>query len=125
MAEDRRELRFAVVREVTTSLVHFDATDVRRIDRSVTSLEQFLLDELFERRADGRALREPQAESRPDFVGNRKQSQLLSEHSVVAFPGFIDLLNVIVEIFLAEPRGAIQPLKLFVICVTFPVRTSD
>src|SRR5688572_369342 len=44
---------------------------------------------------------------------------------MVALLGLVHLLDVLVEVFLAEPSGAVQPLKLLVVRVSLPVRAGN
>ena len=109
--EDGRELRVAVVGEVTAGLVHFDPPDMGRVDRGVAAGDQFVLDELFQGAADHRPLGEPEGQSLPDVVADVEQLVLLAQHPVVAAFRLFHLRQVGIEIFLAEERGAVQPLQ--------------
>ena len=121
MTEDRRELAVAVVREVTAGLIHFDPTDVRRVDRLIAACDQLLLDEVFEDRTDGRSLGQPEAQPLTHLLADREQVELLPQHTMIAPLGLVDLIEISVQILLRKPRGPVQPLQLFAGRISLPV----
>ena len=125
MSEDGSELRVAVIGEMSARLVHFHPADVRRVNGLIPATEQFLLDELFEQRANGRSLGHPQTEALAHVVGDCEQPELFAEDAVIAALGFLDLHQVSGQIFFLKEGRPIQSLKLAIGGVSLPVRAGD
>ena len=53
----------------------------------------------------------PQHQSGPDDVADREEIELLPDDAVVALPRFLEAVEVRLEVFLLEPRGAVDPLE--------------
>ena len=91
----------------------------------VAAAEEFGFDEFFERRADGSAFGEPEAESLADVVGDAEQAQSLAEHAVIAFAGFFELFEPGFQVFTIEVGGAVEPLQSGSGGVSFPEGGGD
>ncbi len=50
-----------------------------------------------------------------------EQVELLADLAVVALLRFFQLVQVLVKIFFGKPGRAVNPLKLFVLLVAFPI----
>ena len=57
----------------------------------------------------------------PTCVVDGEQAQLRAEHAVVALLGFVELLQVLVELLLVEERGAVDALEAVGVDVAVPV----
>ena len=62
---------------------------------------------------------------RPGEFLNAEEIQLLAELAVIALLRFFELVQVLVEFLLCEPRGAVDALQLLVLLVAFPVGAGD
>ena len=56
---------------------------------------------------------------------NAKEVELLAELAVVAFLGFFELGQIVVQLLLGEKRSAVDALQLRVLFVAFPVGAGD
>ena len=67
----------------------------------------------------------PEDQPRPGQLLNGKQVKLLAQHAMVALLRFFDLVQIAVEIFLAEKRSSVNALQLRVLLVSQPVSPGD
>src|SRR5881227_1239140 len=67
----------------------------------------------------------PEDQPRPGQLLNGKQVKLLAQHAMVALLRFFDLVQIGVEIFLAEKRSSVNALQLRVLLVSQPVSPGD
>ena len=67
----------------------------------------------------------PKNQPRPGQLLNGKQVKLLAQHAMVALLRFFDLVQIAVEIFLAEKRSSVDALQLRVLLVSQPVSPGD
>src|SRR5262249_53031815 len=74
---------------------------------------------------DGSPLRHPQDEAAADLLADGEQLELLAEQAVVALLGLFELVQVAVEVLLAEEGGAIEALELLAVGVVLPVSAGD
>ena len=121
----RRKLGVAVVGEVAAGAIQLQPADVRRVHRLIAALEQFVLDEGLQQAAHDRPLRHPQDQAAADRLADGEQLELLAEHAVVALLRLFDLVQVGVEVLLAEEGGAVEALELLAAGVVLPVGAGD
>ena len=112
LLEDGCELRVAVIRKVTAGLIHFDAADVRGVDRLIAALHKLAADEPFQFAANDRPFGHPQNQARADERADGEQVELFAQQAMVSFLRLFDLGEVGFEVFLVEERGGIEPLQL-------------
>src|SRR5690242_21794374 len=98
------------------------ARDVGRAHVQVAARELLVDDEPLELATDGRAVGEPQRESRTDAVVDSEQLEVLAELLVVPLLGVLEELQVIVELLLRLPGGAVDSRQLRLLLVASPVR---
>ena len=67
----------------------------------------------------------PEDQARSGELLNREQVELLAQHAVVALLGFLEPVQVLIEVLLAEERGAVDALQLRILLVTQPVRAGE
>src|SRR3989441_11846790 len=67
----------------------------------------------------------PKNQPRPGQLLNGKQVKLLAQHAMVALLRFFDLVQIAVEIFLAEKGSSVNALQLRVLLVSQPVSPGD
>ena len=118
-------LSVPVLREMPARSVQLQPPDMRRVDRLITPFKQLVLDEVLQDAADCRAFRHPENQAAADYRTNREQLQLFAENAVVAFLRFLQLLQVGVEVLLAEERSTVEALELPPAGVVFPVGPGD
>src|SRR5260370_9645330 len=114
-------LGVAVERKMAADAVQCQPADVRSVNRLVTALDQFFFDEGFEDAAYGSAFGHPQNQAAAGQLTDGKQLELLAQDAVIAFLGFLLLMQVGVTILLAEKRCAVQSLRLLAARIVFPV----
>ena len=121
----RREHVFRIKISVAGSLPQIAPHHVRGIDQRVAALQIRVAHPVFQLFADDAALRMEKNQTRPGQFLNAEQIQFLPQFAVVAFLRFLQLVEVFVEVFLREPRSAVNALQLFVFLVAFPVSARD
>ena len=67
----------------------------------------------------------PEDQARPGFVLNAEKIELLAEPAMVAALGFLELVQVFVELFLIDEARAVDPLHLRIAFLSFPVGARD
>ena len=70
-------------------------------------------------------LRHPQDQAAADQLADGEQLELLAEHAMVAFLRLFQLVQIGVEVLLAEERGGVEPLQLLAAGVVLPVGAGD
>ena len=121
--EQRRKLAIAIIRKMTTSFVQLNATQMRAEYRLIATAKQFLPQKIFQQHANSCALGQPQTQALTHFGTDLKKPQFLPQDSMIAASSFFQLIEVRLLILRAEPRCAIQPLKLLSFCISFPIGT--
>src|SRR5665213_1104357 len=112
MGIHRRILRISIVREVAASAIKLQPADVRRVDRLIAALYQFVLDERLQQTAHNRPARHPQDQTAAGRVANGEQLELFAQNAVVALLRLLDLMQMSVEFLLAEEGRGVEALKL-------------
>ena len=102
-------------------LVQMDVADDRRVDRLIAAADQLAVEEVLQFAADDRPLGQPEDQARADRRVDHEQFELLAQHAVVAALGLFDLLQVVVQVLLAEEGGAVEPLQLLARGVALPI----
>src|SRR5438128_11098246 len=121
----RREHRIAVILFVTAQLPKLAFGNVRRVNKTVIALDQFLAQIVIHLLADDAAFRMPENQTMTVTFLDRKEIQLAPEPSVIALLGFLALFEPRIQFFLSKERRPIDALNLRPLSVTFPVRTSE
>ncbi len=110
---------------VPGDLPQVHAHHVRRIDERIPATQVLVAHPVLHRLADDAALGMPENQPRPGQFLDGEQVELLAQYAVVALLRLLDLLQVLVEVFLAEERGAVDALELRVLLVAQPVGAGD
>ena len=121
----RREHVLRVETGVARGLPQVEARHVRRVDQRVAALQILVAHPVFELLADDAALGMEEDQPGPGQFLNAEQVQLLAQLAVVALLGLFELLEVLVQVLLAEEGGAVDALQLLVVLVALPVGAGD
>ena len=97
--------------------------DVRRGHQSVAPLHELVAQPVLHDPANRAALGVPEDQARTGLFLDAEQVQLLAELAVVALLGFLEPVQVRLQILLVEERGAIDTLQALAMLVALPVRT--
>ena len=109
-----REHVFAVVVPVTGRLVGVEVHQDRGVDVFV-AIANFLVDHVtFDRPANRGPLWHPVRQPGTDLWINEEQVELVPDHPVVTFAGFLAGLQVGFQVFLLEEDGPVNPLEHWV-----------
>ena len=109
-----REHVVPVVFPVTRSLVGVQVHQHWGVDVFVT-IGNFPVDNVtFNRPANSSTLRHPVWQSSTDLWINEEEVELVTNHPVVVFTGFLALLHVFVQGFLVEEDGPVNSLEHWV-----------
>ena len=101
------------------------AHDVRREDHVIAAANALFAHPVFHDLADEAALGVPEDEAGAGDFLDAEQIELLAEHAVVARLDLFKVLEVGVEVFLREERGAVDALQLLILLVAQPVGAGD
>ena len=123
--DNRRELGILVVREVPRGAVQIKLADVRREDLVVALLGQMFADEGLQLLTNNRALGRPKDKALTDRFVDVKQREVFAEFAVVAFLGFLQLGEVVLQLFFAWESGSVNALDLFFVLIAFQVGTCN
>ncbi len=110
---------------VPAGLPEIEARHMRGVDQGVSALQIFVAHPVFELLADDSALGMEEDQARAGQFLNAEQVQLFAQFAVVALLGLFQLLEVIVQVLLAEEGGAVDALQLLVMLVALPVSAGD
>ena len=120
----RRELVLGVQRQVPGAQEQLLTRHVGRVHQLIAALENHVLDEASQLEVEHRPLGVPQNQSRADVLLNRKQIELLAQHTMVALLGLLEPAQVAVEVILGEPGRAVDALQHLAALVAAPVRAG-
>ena len=101
------------------------ARNVGRVHQGVAALQIFVAHPVLHFFADDAALGVPEDQPRARQFLNGEQIELLSQRTMIALFGLVDLLQVVVEIFLREKRSSIDALQLRILLIAQPVGSGD
>ena len=87
----------------------------------LVALARVVLHEL----ADEAALGVEDGEARADLVREAEQVELDAELAVIALGGLLEAVQVLLEVRLRRPRGAVDALELRALLVAAPVGAGD
>src|SRR5262249_25329144 len=110
---------------VSAGLPEVHAKDVRRIHQRVSALKVLIAHPVFHLLADDAALRMPEDQSGAGEFLDAEEIQLLAKHAMVALFGLFNGMQVLLKIFSAEERSAVDALELRVLFVAQPVSAGD
>src|SRR6266851_75861 len=99
--------------------------DVRRINHLVTATDTFFAHPIFHGLTDQPALRMPEDQPRARDLLNRKQVELLAQHTMVARLDLLQPLEVSIQILRIEERRPIDSLQLLVLLIAQPVSPGN
>ena len=111
-AFDGRILAVLIVRKMAGDLVELHMPDVRRENRGITALEQFLLHQVAQLGADDSALRHPKNKARTDQRRNGEQPHLFADLAMVPFAGFFLRLEPFIELSFVPEGSPVNALEL-------------
>ena len=114
-----------VVAFVSRGVEELPPSHVRRINERISAPEVLFAHPVFHLLADDPTLRVPENESRPGQFLDRKQVQLLSQHTMIALFGLFDLVQIIVKVFLGKKRSPVNPLQLLIFFIPQPISPGD
>ena len=120
----RRELVLGVQRQVPGAQEQLLTRHVGRVHQLIAALENHVLDEASQLEVEHRPLGVPQNQSRADVLLNRKQVELLAQHTMIALLGLLEPAQVAVEVILGEPGRAVDALQHLAALVAAPVRAG-
>src|SRR5712691_639884 len=98
---------------------------MRRDNVAVAAPELLIDDPAFELSPDGCAVRQPDHLAYSDPFVQREKLQLLPQLLVIALLRLFEELEVVVELLLGRPRGAVDPGELRHLLIATPVGTGD
>ncbi len=117
----RREHAVRVVRQMPGDLEEPLLGDVRRVDEVVAGLLVPPARVVLHHLADDAALGVEDGEPGAELLGDGEEVQFGAELAVVALLGLGEELQVLLELVLGGPRGAVDPLELRVLLAAAPV----
>ena len=121
MRIERRELAVGVIRKMARGLVQLDRGRYAACRPAGSRLQQLAVEEVLQLAADDGPLGQPEDQPGADHRVDGEQFQLLAQHAMVAAFGLFDLGEIGVQVLLAEPGGAVEPLQLLPLGVAFPI----
>src|SRR5450759_801757 len=120
-----RKHRFVEELPVTAGAIEIQLGDVRSDDVAIAALQLFIDDPPLELAPDGGPVREPDDLADTDALVEGEEFQLSAELLVVALLGFLEELEVIVQLPLCLPCGAVDAGQLRLLLIAAPVRSRD
>ena len=111
--------------EVARGLPQPGLADMRRVEKLIAVLQVLRAPEVLDCQPDPGTLWMPVDETRPGFLVDGVQVELLSEPPVVPLLDLLQLLQVALEIRLGSPRRAVDPLEHLVLLIPTPVCPCD
>src|SRR4051794_34353874 len=115
----------AVVSEVARLLEQLLARHVGRVNRLVSTPPNLALDQIFQDLADDGALWVKERKARADQLVEREQVELLAQRAVIPLLGFLEPIEVFLEILLGREGGSVNALELRIALVAAPVGTGE
>ena len=109
---------------MAAGLPELAASDVRRVEQIVTVREVFLAPEGLDDVADVGSFGVPEDEAGADHFGDAEEVEFLSEAAMVALLGFLDPLQISLQLLLVRERRAVDALEHRVLLVAAVVRTG-
>jgi hypothetical protein len=122
---NRWKLTVGIVRIVSRGFEQFDVAEHRRADLLVSSLDEFLRNEVFELPTYSRTFRQPENKTLPYSGINRKEFMLFAENPMISLFRFFELREIGSQFFLVEKGGRIEPLELLFGRISFPLGTGN
>jgi hypothetical protein len=116
---------FAIEIGVAGGFPQVESHDVRRVDQVVAALEELVAQPRFDQVSDEAALGVPENQARAGFFLNAEKIELRAELAMIAAFGFLEAVQVFVELFLREERRGVDALELRVAFLAFPVSPGD
>ena len=110
---------------MAAGLPQFHPRHVRRIDKRVATLQVLVPHPVFHGLADDAALGVPENQPRARQLLYGKQVELLAQHAMVAFFGFLNFVEKFIELLARKKRRPINALQLRIFFVPQPVRPGD
>ena len=99
--------------------------DVRRVDERIAAFQILVAHPVFNLFADDAALGMKEDQPGTGQLLDAEQVKFLAELPVIAFLGFFELGEILVELFVGEERGAVDALELLIVLVAFPIGAGD
>ena len=120
----RRPDHVGVVFEVAAALEHRLASDVRGVDRPVAARLVQLPPPLLEPSPHVAEARMPEHQSGAELGMHREQVEILAQPPVIARGDLLEVGEVLLEIRLRPPRGAVDALEHRLIGIAAPIRAG-
>ena len=99
--------------------------DVRRVNKVVAALQQFFAQPVFDNLSNQAALGMPENQAGTGFFLNAEEVEFDAELAVVAALGFLDAVQMLVQLFLGEERHRVNALKLRIAFLALPIGAGD
>ena len=107
---------------VARGLPHVRVVDVRGDDLLVAALVEVAAQPLLHGADDARALRQIERQAHARHGIHHVDAQFAAELAVVALLGFLQVVQMLVELLLLEERGAVDALQHLAVAVALPIR---
>ena len=111
--------------QVTAGLPQVGPPDVGGVDQVVVMVVVKVAPVVLDQRAHQPALGMPQDQARADVIVNCEEIQLAAQCAVVAFLGFFQPFQVLVQLLLAGKGGAVDALEHGLVLVAAPVGAGN
>ena len=122
---DRIELGGFVVRIVPGRFVQLQISNVRCDNLLVATLFLLVSQKLFERATDHRTIWKPKRQTGPNHSINQVDPKFLSKFLVIPFFCFLQLMQILFQLFLLWKCDAIDPGKLLSRNISPPIRARN
>src|SRR5213594_562212 len=99
--------------------------DVRRVNKVVAALEQLFAQPVFDNLPNQAALGMPENQAGAGLFLNTEQVELDAELAMIAALGFLDAVQMLVQLFLREESDRVNALKLRIAFLALPVGAGD
>src|SRR5450759_3110604 len=120
-----RKHRFVEELPVTAGAIEVQLGDVRSDDVAIVALQLFIDDPPLQLPPDGGSVGQPDDLADTDALVEGEELQLAAELLVVPFLGFFEELEVIVQLPLCLPSGAVDAGQLRFLLIATPVGAGD
>src|SRR5258708_18774240 len=121
----RAEHAVFVIIRVAAGFPEVKAHDVRGVDEVVAALKELFAEPIFDDLANQAALGMPENQPRAGFFLNAEEIEFRAEFAVIAALGFLDAVEMRVQLFLREERHGVNALELGIAFLALPVSAGD
>src|SRR5713226_7814656 len=110
---------------VAAGLPEIEAHDVRGVDQVVAALQQLFAQPVFDDLSNQAALGVPENQAGAGFFLDAEEVQLRAELAVIAALGFLNAVEMCVQLFLGEEGHGVNALQLRIAFLALPVCAGD